>query len=233
MKKRLLLFDIDGTLMLSGGSGRTAIRRACAEILGVDDAMEGVSLHGRIDPNIFHDAVVNAGVGPEELPSIKHQVMHRYFEILPAVIAEINNARALLGVRDTLDWLTANISTAVMGVATGNFKTSAMIKLSSVDLHNYFEVGGFGEDGEVRFQVLEKALHRCEEELGWSIQPEDVLVIGDTTRDVVAAREAGMKVAAVATGSNSKEELLDSRPDYVWEDMTEGLRWFQSTSFLP
>lgn len=232
MKNRLLLFDIDGTLMLSGGSGREAIRRTCLEILGVEDAMEGIPLHGRIDPNIFSDAVTNAGVPTKHHDKVLRQVMERYFELLPGVIQEIDQARALRGVRDTLNWLESNISTAVMGLATGNFRTSAMIKLSSVSLTNYFEVGGFGEDGEVRFEVLEAGWKRTVNELGWDLRREDVLVIGDTTRDIKAARDAGMQVAAVATGSNSLDELRAAEPDWVWEDMVQGLEWFQSTSFF-
>ena len=156
--------------------------------------------------------------------------MQRYFVLLPGVIQDLNKARVLLGVVETLDWLMEQPA-AVLAVATGNAKPSADIKLSSVGLLDYFCVGGYGDDGTERFHVLQSA-HQRAATLGCHVEAEDVLVIGDTVHDVTAAHKAGMQVAAVATGHTPYEALQAASPNYCWETMREGLQWFQESGFF-
>lgn len=230
--KRLLLFDIDGTLMSSGGAGRLALRRACTHLWGTTNAMTGVGCAGRIDPHIFRDAILNAGISePDEIERAMQHLIPCYLELLPTTLAEVHAVETLQGVQETLLWLQQQ-SSAILSLATGNFRAGAHLKLSQVGLLDFFVLGGFGEDGISRTQVLESAWRRAEEWLGTPIAREHVLVIGDTLLDVMAARQAGIPVAAVASGGHSFAELEAAQPDWLWRDMWDGLRWFQDSHFL-
>lgn len=226
--KRLLLFDIDGTLMSSGGAGRKALSRACQQLWGVDHAMDGVGCAGRIDPHIFRDAVVNVGIfSPESINGGMSALVDCYLDLLPQTLRESPSV-VLDGVWETLQWLQQR-SDAVIGLATGNFRSGAYLELSRVGLQDFFALGGFGEDGMSRSEVLVRAKQRGETLLGSPLSPDQVLVIGDTLLDIAAAKEAGIPIAAVASGADTYEQLREMQPDLLWRDMREGLRWFQES----
>ena len=222
----LLLFDIDGTLIRTGGAGRKAMMAAFEQVLGIPKALEGLHLGGRTDLSILR-YVLDTHVGNSEgLEEKSTSLFASYLRHLPRTLEETQGYEILPGVVDILDWLSER--SVPMGIATGNIREGASLKLGRGDLWRYFSLGGFGDDAEVRSNILRAGWKRAINQFGGPETPEEVLVIGDTTRDITAAREAGMKVAAVATGSVSYQDLAAEKPDYLWESMFEGLSWMQN-----
>ena len=222
----LLLFDIDGTLIRSGGAGRLAMNRALVDILGVDGLLDGYPLSGRTDLEIVGHALDKHAVySPEERHQRCQEVFARYLEWLPHTLKETDRYEILHGVQETLEWLVKQ-PYYVVALATGNQEEGAYSKLRYGQLDSYFAQGGFGNEAAVRSEMLLKALEKAKE-AGHDRALKDVWVIGDTPHDITAARAAGMKVAAVATGGYDRDSLAEWTPDLLWNDMFEGLRWFQ------
>jgi len=213
---RVLLFDIDGTLVHAGGAGRRSIERAVAGHVGeLDGALAGLRLDGMTDRLIVREALATLGRPFDD--ALCDRVLETYVEILREEI-RTPAYRVLPGVPELLDGLRGR--GAAMGLCTGNVAEGARIKLSRGGLDAFFEWGagaicGFGADGEARERIVEAALRRASARLGRSVAPAEALVIGDTPRDVEAAHNAGVPVLAVATGRYGVEELAACGADRV------------------
>jgi phosphoglycolate phosphatase len=217
--RKLLLFDIDGTLILTGGAGSRAMARAFAATYGLADAHRRVDLAGRTDRIIISDVLSAAGLGFEE---------HRLDEFRRTYCALLREELtrdgqgvkgALPGVRTLLDVL-AGRSDVTLGLLTGNFRESAEIKLAHFDLWSYFGWGAFGEDACDRTELLPIALDRHRER-GTPIDSADVVIIGDTPHDIHCARSGGARVVAVATGNFDVSSLREHAPDVLLEDLSD------------
>ena len=212
----VILFDIDGTLVSAGGAGRRALERALEERCGpLAGRLAALRLDGMTDRLIVREA----------LGLLEHAysdaacdgVLARYLEHLREEIADPRYA-VLPGVTSLLDALRARA--LPFGLCTGNLEVGARVKLARGGLDDYFEwgpraIGGFAHDGEARERVVAAALARASVRLGRPVHAREALVVGDTPRDVAAARHVGCPVLAVATGRYPADELAACGADHV------------------
>ncbi len=217
---KLVLFDIDGTLVLSGGAGLRAMNRACEEILGHAEILDGIPVAGRTDWIILHDALKRIGREMDE--ELFAALRDRYIERLPAEMKLPGRGfnGVMPGIRELLDVLHARHDVH-LGLLTGNFERGARVKLEHFDLWRYFRCGAFGDDSPDRNALVPFALRRAETCGIPPVSPSDVLVVGDTPHDVSCALAAGAVPVGVATGSSSVDELRASGADIVFEDLSD------------
>ncbi len=219
--KNLVLFDIDGTLVLTGGAGLRAMTRAFQSLVGNPAALEGVPVAGRTDWIILMDGARRAG---RELDDELFGTLRDHY--LAALRHEIElpgqGVKSVMpGVRDLLARLHARDG-VLLGLLTGNFAEGARIKLQHFDLWKYFRCGAFGDDASDRNALVPLAVERARRQgLPHDIAADRVLVVGDTPHDVACARAAGATAVGVATGLYSADQLRDCGADVVFEDLTE------------
>jgi phosphoglycolate phosphatase-like HAD superfamily hydrolase len=220
---KLILFDIDGTLLDVGGSGRWAMTRAFEEVFGIADAdpfTRQVKFDGMTDPGILREIAENASVDPRRLAEQAVELRRSFLGHLEKRLAETPTKRVLPGVVELLDRL-AGVSMARIGLLTGNVQPGARLKLASVGLSDYFDLGGFGEDAADRAGVGRVAVKRFEERLAGAIDPRDVIAVGDSLEDVRAARANGFRSLAVGTGWAGHDAIRALEPDLFVEDLTD------------
>ncbi|MEW6439777.1 MAG: HAD family hydrolase [bacterium] len=216
---KVILFDIDATLLLSGHAGTRAIERVFRTLYGMADAMDGILPDGKTDPLIFREILekkLSHLSSDEEIP----RVSGVYIEYLQEEVARSPGFRLMKGVRELLALLSKS-ERVLLGLATGNLEPCAWIKLRRAGLDGYFRFGGFGSDAEDRTEVVRTALRKAERELGHPVSRDRVCVIGDTPRDILHAREAGVRTVAVATGRSTLAELARYGPDYLLPDLSD------------
>lgn len=216
---KVLLFDIDGTLMLSGGAGLRAMNEAFFQVFGVKDALLHINLAGRTDTSILIDALNETGVtwNQERFDSYKTV----YFKLLEKEIQAPGNGKALMpGISDLLPLL-AKRQDVYLGLLTGNWETSGRIKIGHFDLNNYFRFGAFADDSGVREELLPFAVRRFTDIYHIHPAPDQVYVIGDTPSDIKCAKPHGAVSIAVATSSYSMEQLQQHDPDYLFTNLQD------------
>ncbi|MEM9694455.1 MAG: HAD family hydrolase [Myxococcota bacterium] len=212
----VVLYDIDGTLITTGGSGRRAMLRALAEV-GVDDA--AFAFAGMTDRLIVRQALVEGGVDDDE--AAISAVIEIYLTLLVEEVdrTPTEDYRVMPGVVSAVE---ASLERGfAVGLGTGNVEAGARIKLARVDLADRFTFGGFGSDAEDRSELIRIGAERGASALGVPRDSCRVIVVGDTPRDIEAARAIGAEVVAVATGTVPREKLAPHRPDYLFDDLTE------------
>jgi phosphoglycolate phosphatase-like HAD superfamily hydrolase len=215
----LILFDIDGTLVLTGGAGGRAMTRAFDDVFGVGDAFRGVPMPGRTDPLIVADAVERAGLVPT--PDQLSRFRDCYCQRLREEIGLPGPRKGVLpGVRALLDALAARPN-VFLALLTGNYTDSARIKLEYFDLWRYFSCGAYGEEAPDRNQLVPVALGRARTCGVPSLALDHIVVVGDTPLDVECARSAGALSIAVATGGHAVCELAECHADVVFEDLSD------------
>lgn len=216
--RKLILFDIDGTLVLTGGAGMRAMNRACETLAGHPDALGGIPLAGRTDMAILADIV--ARTGREFDAPLVAQLRDRYLACLSEEIERPGKGvKAVLpGVRDLLEAL-ATRDDLFVALLTGNFEAGARLKLAHFDLWQYFRCGAFGDDAAERNALVPFAVERARRCGLPDLAPEQVLVVGDTPHDVACARAVGAVPVGVATGGFSVEQLRASGAGIVFEDL--------------
>lgn len=217
---RLLLFDIDGTLVLTGGAGSRAMTRAFAATHGLEDALRTVDLAGRTDRIIMRDALSQAGRDHEDVDL--DEFREAYCAALREEIQKPGTGRRglLPGVRPLLERLGARDDVR-LALLTGNFRASAEIKLSAFGIWDFFSWGAFADDAIERDELIRIAHGRHETEHGRAIEPDRVVVIGDTPHDIRCARAGGAKVVAVATGNYTLDQLRAHQPDVLFADLSD------------
>ena len=217
--QKLVLFDIDGTLLMSGGAGKRAMIAAFDELFGIENAFENVHMYGRTDPEIFRHALDLHGL--EWRDDKAEAFKRRYFQLIEIKMQEPGNAKRLMpGIPVILDLL-GNIHNVHLGLLTGNWRRSAIIKLNFFNLANYFSIGAFADDSEIREELLPYAVERYRSMLGLEVEPRNVFVVGDTPRDVQCARPHNATTVAVATGWTESDELARENPDYLFKDLSD------------
>ncbi len=221
---KLILFDIDGTLISARGAGRRAMRVAFERVFGTAGSIDRYDLRGRTDTRIVHDVMRAEGWEPARVT----ERLDDFFEIyLAGLVTEIGDGRNVItlpGVAAVVDRL-ARSADAALGLVTGNIEEGARIKLLPTGLWPHFPVGAFGSDHMDRRLLPSLAARRAQALLGTAFAPTDVIVIGDTPHDIDCARAFGAVAVAVATGQYPRDELLGERPDHFFEDLsdTEGV----------
>jgi len=214
---RLFLFDIDGTLIKSGGAGRKSLDATFKELYGLDNAMKGINPHGKTDPVIVKE-IFKKKLKREPSGSETQKVFVKYLKYLEYYISKLDGYEILPGVVQFLEVLKND---SLLGLATGNIEEGAKIKLKPSGLLRYFSFGGYGSDSEVRTEIVRKAIERGKKkaiQLGKSIT--EIYVVGDTHHDIICARKVKAFSVAVATGVYSKEELLRHSPDFIFKDFS-------------
>jgi phosphoglycolate phosphatase len=214
---KLVLFDIDGTLVDSGKQPRRAFAEALMEVYGESGDVYTYEFSGKTDPRIMLDLLVGAGRSRDDVVSWLHAARDAYLERLDAILVR-ERMRLLPGLPELLDALAGRDDVA-LGLLTGNFERGARIKLARFDLNRYFPFGSFGDDRFDRDELPPVALERAKEVLGRSIHPDDAVIVGDSLLDISCARAHGLKCLAVATGWTSSEKLAAARPDWLVDDL--------------
>lgn len=215
---KVLLFDIDGTLVLTGRAGVRAMNRACEQVIGHSNALDGVAVAGRTDWIILHEAL--RAIGHEMDEDLFARLRDAYVTLLrEEILLPGEGVKAVLpGVAGLLDALCARPD-VFLALLTGNFEEGARIKLEHFDLWRYFKCGAFGDDAADRNALVPFALDRARACGLDGIAPEDVFVVGDTPHDVACARAVGAMPVGVATGSFSVADLRGSGADIVFPDL--------------
>lgn len=217
---KLLLFDIDGTLLNANGVGRRAIHAALAELTGCEITSEGIAFSGKTDPQILREVLTLSAVDPVWLDGRFPECLD-IFERSAGELMESATVDALPGVRPLVEEL-ADSEDVQLALLTGNLRTMAYRKVGAIGLAHYFPFGAFGCDAEDRNQLPAVAASRAREHVGREFAGTDVVVIGDTPRDIDCARAFGATAIAVATGRFSGEELEAHRPDVLLESLEDG-----------
>jgi phosphoglycolate phosphatase len=225
-RRKLILWDIDGTLIRTGGAGVRAMTRAFSQTCGISDALKRVEVAGRTDRLIMTDALALSGRPLDDALLQEFRTLYCGFlrEELHAM-AQYEHTDGgvkgtLPGVRSLLDELEAR-EDVDLALLTGNFRSSAEIKLAHYDLWRYFPWGAFADDALERPDLLPVALTRYQSHTTRTIDPADVILVGDTPHDITCARCGGAKVVAVATGTFDAAALAECQPDVVFEDLSD------------
>ncbi len=214
---RAVLFDIDGTLLVTGGAGGVAWQRGFEELYGVEANIAEHTDAGMTDPEIVK-IVFREVIGREGSAEERAKAIGCYLKHLPDAVAESAGYRVMPGIEQLLDRL---IDAGVLvGLVTGNIEAAAHIKLARGRLNRFFSFGGYGSDSADRTEVTEAALTRGKLVSGDSLQNSSCISVGDTPRDVIAGHGAGIKVVGVATGSYSADQLKQAEADWTLADLT-------------
>jgi len=215
----MVLFDIDGTLVHTGGAGRRALERMFVREFGVENAFQGYPFSGRTDPRIMRDAFAR-WFGRESTQEEYEKAHAGYVELVKEeLLATPHLMLVLPGVVDLLEALhDRNIPT---GLATGNIEEGGYLKLRAAGLWHYFPFGGFGSDAEDRGELTSIAIRRGCEHARAEIPPSRCFVIGDSPLDVHAAHAVNAPCIAVMTGWSTREELLAEKPEYLLDDLSD------------
>ena len=215
---KVLLFDIDGTLVNTGGTGKDAMNQAFEEIFGVPNGLDGILLAGQTDPKIMLDVFQKLGMKWDDRKI--EEFKERYYLRLSEEFQRPRASRRLMpGFPEALEKL-SKLTKTHLGLLTGNWKRGAEIKLENFGLWKFFEFGAFGDDDLDRNKLVPHAIHRAANIFGSHPQSDRVYVIGDTPRDVQCARPHGATAIAVATGDYSVEVLRAEKPDYLFADFS-------------
>lgn len=215
--RRLILFDIDGTLITSGGAGEAALVRAMKSRFGIQEDFKEIVLAGATDALIARALLAKHGLesSAENISSLLDSYLHHLSECMPAY-----QGRVLPGLLSLLDALRAHPE-AVLALLTGNLVRGAELKLRHYGVWDYFEFGAFADDHHDRNELGKFASSRAEERYGAPFPPERIFVIGDTPRDIACGRAIGAKTVAVATGGATRDELAAHHPDFLFDDFSD------------
>jgi phosphoglycolate phosphatase-like HAD superfamily hydrolase len=217
MQKRLLLFDIDGTLIHSGGAGIEALKRALKERFKIDDDLHDIEIAGMTDSGIVISILKKHKIPTtnENVAAFLDSYVHFLSKELPQRKGEL-----LPGVLDLLQKL-KNRKRVVLGLLTGNLSRGARLKLGHYGVWHFFEFGAFADDHHDRNELGAFARNRAKEKHGREFAADEIDVIGDTPRDIACGKALGARTIAVATGTWSREKLADHYPDFLIDDFSD------------
>jgi phosphoglycolate phosphatase-like HAD superfamily hydrolase len=216
---RTVLFDIDGTLLVTGGAGAVAWQRAFQELHGIEANIGEHTHAGMTDPEIativFREVIGRDGSDAERAAAIAAYLGH-----LEEAVNGSSGYRVMPGIEQLLPELTEQ--GVLLGLVTGNIESAAHIKLARADLNRFFAFGGYGSDSSDRTELTRKALERGGTVAGSPLDPATTIGVGDTPRDVTACHGAGIRVVGVATGQYTVEELKEAGADWPIADVNAG-----------
>ena len=217
---KLVLFDIDGTLITSRGAGRRAMRTALERVFGAAGGIDQYDLGGRTDTRIVHDVMGALGWEPARVKDRLDDFFEAYLAGLTSEIGDGRHVVTLPGVSLVVDRL-AQSADVVLGLVTGNIEEGARIKLLPTGLWPHFRVGAYGSDHMDRRRLPSLAARRAHALVGHTFAPTDVVVIGDTPHDIDCARAFGAVAIAVSTGQYTRAALLAEHPDHLFDDLAD------------
>lgn len=214
---KLILFDIDGTLIHTGGAGMIAMNRAFETITGLVDGVQGIQCAGRTDIGILKDALTRAAIETDG------DFFEAFLKVYPSeleVALKESAGHVKPGIPELLDLL-VGMEEIRVGLLTGNVEQGARAKLTHFKLVHYFLFGAYGSDHEDRNELLPIALRKFSELETIVVEPRNCVIIGDTPLDIACAQVHGAKSLAVATGPYSCDELSSFDPDVVLNDLSD------------
>jgi phosphoglycolate phosphatase len=215
---RLVLFDIDGTLIQSGGAGEKAFARVCEMEFKIPNGTAGLRFAGRTDPSIVREFFCRHQIEPA--PENFQRFFERYVFWLDHLLGQ-TNGRVLPGAQELIHGMGGMPEPPLVGLLTGNVRLGAQIKLNHFRLWEYFQTGGFGDDHEDRNEIAAIARERGCRLLERNLRGEEILVIGDTPLDIACARAIQARVLAVATGGYALHQLLEHAPTFAASDLQQ------------
>ena len=216
--KKLILWDIDGTIIISHGAGVRAMERALTKRFGVTCDLGKIDWAGRTDSWITGE--VFRHVGLPETPQNSHDYLETYLELLPAELREGRQGQVLPGVLELLEQLHLRKDLA-QGLLTGNLRRGAELKLTYYKVWHYFEFGAFADDSPRRNDLGPHALRRAKERHAVEFDPANTFIIGDTPHDIECGKVIGARTIGVATGRYSVDELRACGPTAVFSDFAD------------
>jgi len=215
-----ILFDIDGTLIISGGAGAASWRLAFEELYGIPADIGQFTDTGMTDPDVGRqtfEAVLHRKPERKEFTKL----LERRLFYLRRTVAESEQYRVLPGVEELLPKLIDD--GYLLGLVTGNLEAAAHIKLARAKLNHHFCFGGYGSDSTDRAELTRCAIERAGRILGEKLDPQSILVVGDTPKDIQAARAVGAVAVGVASGHYGDAELREAGADHVLASLCEPL----------
>ena len=215
---QLILFDIDGTLVDSGGAGVRSLNYAFKEVLSINNAFENISMAGKTDLQIIREGLSRSGLLSDN--GLVPRITDAYIQHLSVEI-ESSDKHLKPGIVEALEAINSNNDRYQLGLLTGNLESGARIKLGAFGLNEYFPSGAFGSDHEDRNKLLPIALERFRIISGRHFEFTDCVIVGDTPRDVMCARPYNAVCIAVATGPYGAGSLVEAGADVVVEDLSD------------
>ncbi|HET6998082.1 MAG TPA: HAD family hydrolase [Solirubrobacterales bacterium] len=209
---KTVLFDIDGTLLVTGGAGQVAWQRAFRELHEVDANIDEHTKAGMTDPEIA-EIVFREVIGRDGSEAERAEAITAYLGHLDDAVKESSGYRVMPGIEALLPRLAG--TGTLLGIVTGNIESAAQIKLARGDLNRFFAFGGYGSDSRDRTELTKKALERGAVVSAAPLDPEATIAVGDTPRDVKAGHGAGIRVVGVATGNYTVEQLREADADWA------------------
>lgn len=215
---RLVLFDIDGTLLSAGRAARESVLASLERIFGWQGASDGYDFSGKTDPQILRE-LVGATIGQEHLARELPRALDLYLEELerrldPAAV------KVKPGIPPLVDRLAAD-PRVTLGLLTGNIERGARLKLEPPGLNRYFSFGAFGSDSADRYLLPAVAIERARHSTGRAFAGKSVVIVGDSVHDIACGRSLGVRAVAVATGPTSRERLVAEKPDAFFDDFSD------------
>jgi phosphoglycolate phosphatase len=219
-RAKLVLFDIDGTILYTGGAGRRAMQQSLLEVFGTTGPIKDFPFYGKTDPLIIMELMTLAGYAPSLIERRLGQFWDVYVEHLREEMSRAHGLMVYPGVVELIRGLDS-ASESLLGLQTGNIQRGARLKLEPVGLNKYFPVGAFGDDSADRDQLPRIAVERVRQQLSRNFASRDVVIVGDTPADISCARHFGAKAVVAATGFCSYEELERAKPDALYRDFSD------------
>lgn len=213
-KTKLVLFDVDNTLVNVGEAHAQVFVQGFKKFFDINITPKEVMLQGYTDLQIIH-TILDKHKKDVDMQKVSQMINYSIEEFQKA---DLHESTLFQGVPELLESLKKG--GAVIGLVTGNITEIAYTKLRHFHIDHYFLLGGFGESSTIRSELVESAIQQAEQKSG-PINKNDVFIIGDTIRDISAAKDAGVKVIAVAHRENTYEELKEKNPDHLYKDLTD------------
>jgi phosphoglycolate phosphatase len=217
--RRLVLFDIDGTLVSAGGISARALADALERTFGTRGSMEGYDYSGKTDPLIVRELMSGAGFSQGEIDRRMRETLALYEGLLTASLRP-EHVTPKLGMARLLSVLAAEPS-VTLALLTGNLEPCARLKLEPVGANGHFGFGAFGSDHEDRRQLPAVAVERALVATGLRFEGKSIVVVGDSVHDVRCGRGLGVRAVAVASGKTSREALAEEHPDALLPDFVD------------
>jgi phosphoglycolate phosphatase len=219
MLRKLVLFDIDGTLLTVNSINRRILMDALKEVYGTEGSAGTHNFAGKMDSIIIYEVLQNAGLSDTEIAEKFDEAKQTYIEKF-RLQAKPSDVILMEGIRELLDQLSAS-SELMLGLLTGNFEGSGRHKLLLPEINHYFPFGAFADDGQSRNELPAVAVEKAYQLTGKKFSETDIIIIGDTEHDIVCARVLNAKSIAVATGTYSAEELQKHNPHIIYENLSQ------------
>ncbi|HEY9682009.1 MAG TPA: HAD family hydrolase [Oculatellaceae cyanobacterium] len=218
--KRLVLFDIDETMISSDGAGRRAFARVLKREYGISEEIGQISMSGKTDPQILKEIFEYVQKGHLHTKETLQEFYQHYLEALKEEVAASTTYIIHAGIPTLLARLALDES-AYLGLVTGNIEPGARLKLDRVCLNDYFPIGAYGSDSANRLDLPAIAVERANEHYEQDFNKDEVVIVGDSVNDILCAKHYGAKCIAVNTGKTPRADLEAYKPEYLFADLSQ------------